>query len=60
MYYGIYIPSILPDGFDDNLCSLFFLNKVLKIIEDLPIVYSICFKSPPIFSGHVYPLLIFS
>ena len=38
----------LPDGFDDNSCPLFadfFQNKVLKIIEDLPIVDSVYFES---------------
>ena len=43
----------LPYGSDDNLCSLyadFFQNKVLKIIEDLPVVDSIYFESPPSFS----------
>ena len=38
---------------DDNLCSLFadlFQNKVLKIIEDLPVVDSIYFESSPFFS----------
>ena len=43
----------LPDGSDDNLCSLiadFFQNKVLKIKEDLPIVDSIYFESSPFFS----------
>ena len=36
----------LPDGSDDNFCSLFddfFQNKVLKIMEDLPVVDSIYF-----------------
>ena len=42
----------LANGFDDNynLCLLFanfFQNKVLKIIEDLPVVDSIYFESPP-------------
>ena len=43
----------LPDGSDDNLCSLFanfFQNKVLKIIDDLPVVDSIYFESSPSFS----------
>ena len=38
------------NGSDNNLCSLFadfFQNKVLKIIEDLPVVDYIYFETPP-------------
>ena len=47
----------LTDGSDDNLCSLFadfFQNKVLKIIEDLPVVDSIYFESTPSFSDTLW------
>ena len=53
----------LPDGSYDNLCSLFadfFQNKVLKIIEDLPVVDSIYFESPPSGLILIYPLLMLS